>query len=388
MGLRLLLDLDNVVDQQVFVSGTWEKGTIDTLLSLAREERQRHGGEAVFVDIGAHWGLYALPTRAACSTASSAFEPDPTNYGQLQANLFLNGAEHAIEALQLATSDRSAPSACRSRPSQSRRHHVVEVAQVNQVTCRAVRVDQQLDITGKLLVIKMDVEGHEMEAIDGLLGLLAKNRCILQVEIWSTPEEEMPRRLALLETLFARYGIKFARDHRRPLFCVGAARVTQRKHEQGSGRACASCKSRNDRARADSVEHEHAPLHPGDLVGYNGCINFVQGGNTSRRQCVCRRPPRCWSVSRQRSCRLPAPLRRSGCSSPARPSAAFSTWRKPSSRAGGRATTSRRCCSTRPPTRCSRRRSSLRARTPRSASSCRIPVSAGSRSPRATAPRP
>ena len=24
-----------------------------------------------------------------------AFEPDPTNYGQLQANLFLNGAEHA-----------------------------------------------------------------------------------------------------------------------------------------------------------------------------------------------------------------------------------------------------------------------------------------------------
>ena len=26
MGLRLLLDLDNVVDQQVFVSGTWEKG--------------------------------------------------------------------------------------------------------------------------------------------------------------------------------------------------------------------------------------------------------------------------------------------------------------------------------------------------------------------------
>ena len=32
MGLRLLLDLDNIVDQQVFVSGTWEMGTIDTRL--------------------------------------------------------------------------------------------------------------------------------------------------------------------------------------------------------------------------------------------------------------------------------------------------------------------------------------------------------------------
>jgi hypothetical protein len=35
----------------------------------------------------------------------------------------------------------------------------------------------------------------------------------------------------------------------------------------------------NDRARADSVEPEHAPLHPDDLVGYNACIKFVQGGN-------------------------------------------------------------------------------------------------------------
>jgi hypothetical protein len=50
-----------------------------------------------------------------------------------------------------------------------------------------------------------------MEAIEGLFGLLSKNRCVLQIEIWSTPEEEMPRRLALLETLFARYGIKFVR---------------------------------------------------------------------------------------------------------------------------------------------------------------------------------
>jgi hypothetical protein len=31
MGLRLLLVLNNIVDQQVFVSGTWEMGTIDTL---------------------------------------------------------------------------------------------------------------------------------------------------------------------------------------------------------------------------------------------------------------------------------------------------------------------------------------------------------------------
>ncbi|MPZ32613.1 MAG: FkbM family methyltransferase [Rhodospirillales bacterium] len=84
-----------------------EKGTIDTLLGLARQERQRHGGKAVFLDIGAHWGLYALVARqSGMFDRIVAFEPDPTNYGQLQANLFLNGATTAIEALQLATSDR------------------------------------------------------------------------------------------------------------------------------------------------------------------------------------------------------------------------------------------------------------------------------------------
>jgi FkbM family methyltransferase len=213
MGLRLLLDLDNAVDQQIFISGTWEKGTVDTLLGLARQERRRHGGEAVFLDIGAHWGLYALLARqSGMFDRILAFEPDPTNYGQLQANLFLNDATTAIEALQLATSDRERTFGLSLGTYRNRGGtQVVELGQADQVTCRAIRVDHQLDFADKLLVIKMDVEGHEMEAIEGLVGLLAKNRCVLQVEIWSTPAEETPRRLALLETLFARYGIKFVR---------------------------------------------------------------------------------------------------------------------------------------------------------------------------------
>lgn len=213
VGLHLLLDLDNVVDQQVFVSGSWEQGTIDTLLGLAREDLQRNGGEAVFLDIGAHWGLYALLAhRSGMFERIVAFEPDPVNYGQLQANLFLNGATAAIEALQLATSDRERSFGLSLGTSRNRGGtRVVEVERADQVACRAVRVDRQLDIRGKLLVVKMDVEGHEMEAVEGLLGLLAQNRCVLQIEIWSTPEEEMPRRLAVLEALFARYGIKYVR---------------------------------------------------------------------------------------------------------------------------------------------------------------------------------
>jgi FkbM family methyltransferase len=211
MGLRLLLDQENVVDRQIFVSGSWEKELVDTLFGLVREERSRHGGEAVFLDLGAHWGFYALLAhKSGLFDRVVAFEPDPTNYAQLQANLFLNGAEAAIEARQLAVSDgeRTFGLALRSRGNRGATR-LVENRQAGAVTCRAVRVDGQFDFCGKLLVVKIDVEGHELEAIEGMVGLLAKNRCIIQVEVWSDPEEEMPRRLAILEPLFARHGIRW-----------------------------------------------------------------------------------------------------------------------------------------------------------------------------------
>jgi FkbM family methyltransferase len=213
MGLRLLLDHDNTVDRQIFLTGTWEKEHLDTLFALVEEQRRHHGGGLVFLDIGAHWGLYALLAhRSGLFERIVAFEPDPTNYAQLQANLFLNGAETDIEALQLAASNRETTFGLYLRTQRNRgATRIVEAAGDGQVTCRAVRVDRQLDIEGKLLVVKMDVEGHELEAIEGMIGLLARNRCVFQVEVWDFPEGELARRVAILEELFGRYGMRCVR---------------------------------------------------------------------------------------------------------------------------------------------------------------------------------
>lgn len=209
MGLRLLLDRENTVDRQIFLTGTWEKEHLSKLFELV-EQHRRPGEEAVFVDIGAHWGLYALLAhKAGLFERIVAFEPDPTNFAQLQANLFLNGAETDIEALQLAASDRENTFGLYLRTHLNRgATRLVENKPDAEVTCRAVRVDSQLDFAGKFLVIKMDVESHEIEAIDGLLGLLAKNRCVFQVEIWGHPDDrERQRRFALLEPVLARHGL-------------------------------------------------------------------------------------------------------------------------------------------------------------------------------------
>ena len=209
MGLRLLLDYENVVDRQIFLTGSWEKDLLDRLFGLVEAQRRHHDGGLVFLDIGSHWGLYALlARRTGLFERIVAFEPDPTNHAQLQANLFLNGAEADIEVLKLAASDREASFGLFMRSHANRgATRVARDGEPGQVACRADRVDRHVDLEGKLLVVKMDVEGHELEALEGMVGLLARNRCVLQVEIWDMPDGELQRREKILDAFFARFGM-------------------------------------------------------------------------------------------------------------------------------------------------------------------------------------
>jgi len=60
LGLKLLLDQENAIDRQIFISGSWEPECVEQLFSLVEQERRKHGGDAVFLDVGSHWGYYSL----------------------------------------------------------------------------------------------------------------------------------------------------------------------------------------------------------------------------------------------------------------------------------------------------------------------------------------
>lgn len=207
-GLTLLLDRSNAVDRELHISGLWEPESVGRLFALADKERGYCPDGAVFLDIGAHWGFYALLARSkGWFERIVAFEPDPANYEQLQANLFLNSAGADIEALKLAASDRTAAFGLKVDNRNRGGAQLVQTAH-DTVTCQAVRVDSVLDVAGKLLVVKMDVENHEEAALDGLLPLLANNHCVLQIEVWTGTEsldDDRPRRV--IERL-AKLGIR------------------------------------------------------------------------------------------------------------------------------------------------------------------------------------
>lgn len=217
MGLLLLLDRENAIDWQLTLSGEWERPHLTKLLDLAKRQLPHSKNGAVFLDVGAHWGLYALKARQSeMFSQIVAFEPDPQNYAQLQANLFLNAAHAKIRALQLAATDGDRDFKLFQRNPHNRgATRVVDIDGAGTTVVHGRRVDTQLDISDALLVIKIDVESHELEAIAGMMDLLAKNRFVMQIEIWDSPKEESERRLKYLSELFATLGAELVHsiDH-------------------------------------------------------------------------------------------------------------------------------------------------------------------------------
>jgi FkbM family methyltransferase len=217
MDLLLLLDRENAIDWQLMLSGEWERPHLTKLLDLAGQRLPYSKQGAIFLDIGAHWGLYALKARqSGMFEQVLAFEPDPQNYAQLQANLFLNAAETGIRAMQLAATDRERTfSLFQRNPHNRGATRVVDAAGDVAGVVRGVRVDSLVNASDTLLVIKIDVESHELETIAGMIKLFEKNSFVIQIEIWDTPKEESERRLKYLSDLFAAHGAKLVHtiDH-------------------------------------------------------------------------------------------------------------------------------------------------------------------------------
>ncbi len=208
MDLLLLLDRENAIDWHLLLSGEWERPQLTKLLELAKQRLPYSKNGAVFLDIGAHWGLYALKARqSGLFEQIVAFEPDPQNYAQLQANLFLNAAESRIRALQLAATDRDRSFSLFQMNPYNRGHtRVIDAADGSAGAVRGCTVDSLVDLSDTLVVTKVDVESHELETIAGMANLLAKNSFVIQIEIWDTPQIEKERRLKYLSDLFAERG--------------------------------------------------------------------------------------------------------------------------------------------------------------------------------------
>ena len=126
------------------------------------------------------------------------FEPNPQAFAVLQFNVAINGLEERITTHRLALSDREGEATLR-QPNSNLGGSSLEVEMpsragvVAEHSCRLVRGSDCLH--DPVAFIKIDVEGHELSCLRGLLPVLERDHPLLFVEVSD------PHQLAIMELL-------------------------------------------------------------------------------------------------------------------------------------------------------------------------------------------
>lgn len=168
-GVRLRLDLATYPDC-CMATGLYELDTLRLLKRLLRSGDH-------FVDLGANIGYFTL--HASCVVGADGrvdgFEPDPINRARLAEHLRLNGAPRQVNVHARAVSDHAGAATLYHPTTPGRNHGEASLfppvgAALEKFTVPTERLDQAIDHSPRL--IKMDIEGAELEAIKGMTGLL------------------------------------------------------------------------------------------------------------------------------------------------------------------------------------------------------------------------
>ncbi len=202
-GARFLFDWRHSLDKKVAVE-LYEHEQIDYLTHSLQSVQP-----TVFLDIGSHAALYSVVLKRHFPEMEvHAFEPDRTNLCQLYANLFVNGFTRTIEVHEHGISNYNG-TACfeDSERASSRGTRRISSDGASQIEVR--RLDDVITTKDAVFAIKIDVEGHECEVVEGARELLTANHCFIQVE---SSAENFPRIKSQLEELGYRF-IDTVYDH-------------------------------------------------------------------------------------------------------------------------------------------------------------------------------
>ena len=188
-GARFLFDWRHPIDKKVAVE-LYEYDQICYLLKVIDQIQPD-----LFLDIGAHAALYSIVMKSHYpSLEVHAFEPDRNNLCQLYGNLFINRFGHSITVHEHGISSTTGTASFEdSEAASSRGTRRISEAGTSAIIVK--RLDDILTVNGRRVAIKIDVEGHEIQVIEGARNLLANNRCLLQIESDGEQLESIKRQL-------------------------------------------------------------------------------------------------------------------------------------------------------------------------------------------------
>jgi FkbM family methyltransferase len=143
-------------------------------------KRQVKPGAAV-IDIGANIGYYTLILARLVGEKGQvlAFEPEPRNFALLKKNVEINHYNN-VTLIQKAVSNETSKIKLYLNPRSMADHRIFDSHDKRPtINAEAIRLDDYFqNYTGKVDFIKMDVQGAEGKALQGMLNVLTMNEKI------------------------------------------------------------------------------------------------------------------------------------------------------------------------------------------------------------------
>ncbi|RYG05727.1 MAG: FkbM family methyltransferase [Chitinophagaceae bacterium] len=179
-GFTMDLDLSDWIPQNIYYLGYYERRELNFLRNTLKP------GD-VFIDVGANVGLFTLMASKLVGANGRvyAFEPFSKSYDNLQLNISLNKFSNII-AEKLAVTDQEKDMILGFDEMDQNSGMVSEFAEfgAGHENVHAITLDDYFsEFNGSLKMIKIDIEGGELNALRGMRSILLKHKPILLIEL-------------------------------------------------------------------------------------------------------------------------------------------------------------------------------------------------------------
>jgi len=178
-GLRLKLDISDFIDHSLFFGfrGT-EDESYQNLMNLIEPDYN-------CIDVGTKNGYVSLRmARLAHKGMTLGFEPDPVNYQQSIDNLGLNTTNN-LTIHNIGLGDHRAEGRMEVRTVANRGGNRIARGTDGGAIAQIERLDDIVKAMNaeSVNLIKIDVEGYELNVLRGAVGVLSRNKPVLFIEV-------------------------------------------------------------------------------------------------------------------------------------------------------------------------------------------------------------
>jgi FkbM family methyltransferase len=164
-------------------------------------------GDGAFIDVGAHIGKYAVKVGKNKPNKVIAIEPEEYNFTLLKKNVYKNGLSNTLLINKGVYSQKGKLSFYLSDKGEGL-HSIFQTDDTTTKTTIDVdtldNIIDEINFKGKIDLIKIDVEGAEVEVVKGALKIIKENHPKLIIEV----SKENPQNLNDIKELLSNFNYK------------------------------------------------------------------------------------------------------------------------------------------------------------------------------------